>query len=759
MNTKLLTALWLSVFSALSLQPLTAFAQGTAFGYQGRLNDGEGLANGIYEFEFSLYDDGTAGRRVAGPITRAPVTISNGFFSVTLDFGDGTVFSGPPRWLEISVRTSGGGAFTTLAPRQQITASPYSITAGNLTGPVATEQITGTLNSTTLPSGGNWALNSTLTLDSGTLAIDPATDWVGIGTSTPTAPLTIRPSSSLYGLEHTDGTHRLTTYLDASGCWLGTISHHNLLFFVKNNAYPSMTLDLDGRLGLGTSSPVDSLHVVQGLGSVRLDSTANPNGSVLELRNTMISPNYLGAINFNDAGGTYPGQIGYLVNHDLVFRTGNTERMRLDNNGILGVQGSIRLDAADAPMIVRQWDPFTGGNKTGLGRWGLFMEPNSLFLGVPGTDYGGTSSIKFGGWLADGNRQNWMTIQEGGNVGIGTSTPAEALHVERPQATVRIMSTNSQWVGSVLQLVNTRSNFTGTVGQIVMSDGSGRSAGVETASYQGLPFLQVFVGEETPASFTTSGTQVSGEYTPLIVNRKSSDGLLVRFQRDEFEKGSITVSGETVSYNAFTGSHYAWSEQVLHRGHLVRMTGVNHRFGDSGKGEVVYGVLPTARANDSACLGAYLSLQEPAQPAGAANPHLVMAVGNGELWVAGSGDDIEPGDSLISSDVAGCAMKHDPTRFAVGHVVARAAERIVWSAVAPDADGVKRRLTSVLFDRFTRGLVGQHSDSTAVAAVQRLNQHVEEQRAELKRKQMEITELQKRLSILEQHFQSVQKGN
>src|SRR5206468_5329073 len=49
-------------------------------------------------------------------------------------------------WLEISVRTNGGGAFSTLSPRQALTPSPYAIfagTAGNLSGTLPAGQVTG----------------------------------------------------------------------------------------------------------------------------------------------------------------------------------------------------------------------------------------------------------------------------------------------------------------------------------------------------------------------------------------------------------------------------------------------------------------------------------------------------------------------------------------------------------------------------------------------------------------------------------------
>jgi hypothetical protein len=111
-----------------------ALAQGTAFTYQGRLSDAGSPATGLYDFRFSIYDALTNGNAVAGPNTNAATGVTNGLFIVALDFGAG-VFTGPGRWLDIGVRTNGSsGSFTGLAPRQAITAAPYAIAAGDVTG-------------------------------------------------------------------------------------------------------------------------------------------------------------------------------------------------------------------------------------------------------------------------------------------------------------------------------------------------------------------------------------------------------------------------------------------------------------------------------------------------------------------------------------------------------------------------------------------------------------------------------------------------
>src|SRR5262245_20280254 len=99
----LLTLLALSLASQLS----TAFAQGTAFTYQGRLNDSGGPATGNYDLQFTLFDAATNGSTVAGPITNSPTTVSNGLFTVILDFGSAP-FTGADLWLEIAARATNG---------------------------------------------------------------------------------------------------------------------------------------------------------------------------------------------------------------------------------------------------------------------------------------------------------------------------------------------------------------------------------------------------------------------------------------------------------------------------------------------------------------------------------------------------------------------------------------------------------------------------------------------------------------------------
>jgi hypothetical protein len=135
--------------------PLSTPAQGTAFTYQGRLNDSNGPVTGIYDLRLTLYD------QLGGPSSPffvLAVPITNGLFTVTTDFGN--LFNGDNRSLEIAARPFNTGAYVTLNPRQPLTPTPYAIfanTASNLSGILPASQLTGTIANGNLPSSPNFS--------------------------------------------------------------------------------------------------------------------------------------------------------------------------------------------------------------------------------------------------------------------------------------------------------------------------------------------------------------------------------------------------------------------------------------------------------------------------------------------------------------------------------------------------------------------------------------------------------------------------
>ena len=124
MKIKLFKSIILVLFLTAAFQ--TARAQSTEFTYQGSLKKRR-AANGNFDFQFALFD--TVSGSSASRCRRVNVPVTNGVFSVNLNFGN--QFPGANRFLEISVRQSGGAAFTTLTPRQPLTSSPYAIKSLN----------------------------------------------------------------------------------------------------------------------------------------------------------------------------------------------------------------------------------------------------------------------------------------------------------------------------------------------------------------------------------------------------------------------------------------------------------------------------------------------------------------------------------------------------------------------------------------------------------------------------------------------------
>lgn len=124
---------------------LPGLAQSTAFTFQGRLNDTNGPVNGAYDMRFTLYDQlGGAGPQ----FILAPVLVTNGLFTVYVDFGAG-YFTGSDRTVEVAVRPwPPFGAYTALSPRQPITPAPYAIFANgasNVTGRISVAQLPATV--------------------------------------------------------------------------------------------------------------------------------------------------------------------------------------------------------------------------------------------------------------------------------------------------------------------------------------------------------------------------------------------------------------------------------------------------------------------------------------------------------------------------------------------------------------------------------------------------------------------------------------
>ncbi len=143
MKTYLVLLLFLcaTCFSAAQAMPV-----GSAFTYQGELKQAGVPADGVYDFQFQLFNAASGGVAVSGITVINNLNVDEGLFTVMLDFGD-SPFTGDAVFLQIQVKEDSAATFTSLAPRQSLTATPYSIQSEfvGMDGVSSTSIINGTI--------------------------------------------------------------------------------------------------------------------------------------------------------------------------------------------------------------------------------------------------------------------------------------------------------------------------------------------------------------------------------------------------------------------------------------------------------------------------------------------------------------------------------------------------------------------------------------------------------------------------------------
>ena len=245
----------------------------------------------------------------------------------------------------------------------------------------------------------------------------------------------------------TTETSSLKYYWDGSQFQGQLYSYGPLAFTLGSSPSEQMRLTSTG-LGIGTSSPAYKLDV---LGQIRQQQNiaAGYTAQLLENQASNGYAQFLFNVGANGANGQ--AQIGYApgvffaigpVANDtttpIVFRNNNaTERARIDSSGNLGIGTSspgVKLDVNGSGIMARVGgasgnnllQSYTGSIGAGIWSGGQtrFYTTGAMTFSVNGTL---TTSFPTGYTDA-------MTLDSSGNLGIGTSSPATALQVQRSSA-------------------------------------------------------------------------------------------------------------------------------------------------------------------------------------------------------------------------------------------------------------------------------------------------------------------------------------
>jgi len=289
------------------------------------------------------------------------------------------------------------------------------------------------------------------------------------------------------------------------------------------------------RLGLGTSSPDMNLHVTGG--EVLFESTGN---SKLQIKAGNTSGSF---IEFADA---QDGNVGRLLydhsdNH-MQFTVNAAERMRIDSSGRVGIGTSspnnlLHVYQSNSALPSVNLSHVNGNKINVSASYNYYDAYNHIFRGLNGTD-------------------THMTIDNSGNVGIGTSSPSlgsngMGLHIKGASGEYGVLKVDS--------------STTSEEGWVQFSNNGVDKFRIASDSSSNLKFIQSGVTErmridssgnllvgKSSASFSTAGQEFRANGAtvlgrtgaePLNLNRIGSDGGILNFNKDNATVGSIAASG------------------------------------------------------------------------------------------------------------------------------------------------------------------------------------------------------------------------
>ena len=306
-----------------------------------------------------------------------------------------------------------------------------------------------------------------------------------------------------------------------------------------------MRIDSSGNLMLGTTS------IVTGRPEITIGGNATGSSINLGLNGTNKVRFQLDSLE-----NLY---IEQKANAFMSFSTNDAERMRIDSSGNVG----IGVSSINAPLHVK------GKNQT-----------NGTVEFTPDSAKGATASYVHygtnGDWyIRSASTSGNVSIQDtGGNVGIGTSSPAYKLHAEVSSANVAYFNRLTT-DGNILTLA------VGGTNAFIFNTSSGvrniqAPSAVDLAMWtNGSERMRITSGGEFLVGTTTADTNTVGcQLRPfglgifvrsgascLQLNRLTSDGIIASFRTSDVERGSISISGATTSYN--TSSDYRLKENIV----------------------------------------------------------------------------------------------------------------------------------------------------------------------------------------------------
>jgi hypothetical protein len=381
-----------------------------------------------------------------------------------------------------------------------------------------------------------------------------------------------------------------------------------------------MVVDTSGNVGIGTASPAYPLTLGNNKRFGALNtSAAGVNFAIIDGSNNLT----FGDDSVNTNTATFQSRGGTIFNVNL------SERMRIDSSGNVGIGGT-----ANAYEKVQVGGTLPTSSNICLGLVNRGVVPSGATTAAYGIANGVyTSAASF--TLASYYQFYAHDVTKGAGSAITNNFGyyCDAL----------TFGTNNYGFYSNIASGSNRWNF--------YANGTADNYFAGRVFFTSTNATPAQNNVEGMAWTTSKNLQVSCEGDPLYVNRKASDGSLVNFLQDGTAEGSISVAGNTVSYNPFMGSHYTEIVGAIPtlKGTVLESLDelVNGKYSSQDR-------LPKAKVSDtvgsSAVYGVYFAPDsDPDTNDG------VLAAALGASWVRiAAGVTVQRGD-LLESNGDGCA--------------------------------------------------------------------------------------------------------
>jgi hypothetical protein len=302
----------------------------------------------------------------------------------------------------------------------------------------------------------------------------------------------------------------------------------------SNSVPERMRIDSSGRVGIGTTTVGDLLHLrAATTPHLRIDHTTTSSFGAVQFYEDTTQQAAIGALGSTSSGtgGGNALQIWNFLNAPTVFATNNTERARIDSSGRLLVGTSTAPSAGNSQYskLVVQANTFSSTD------YGILNLQRGLAASSGIT--GNIGSINF----SDNAGNEFALIQAAADGTTGSSDYPGRL----------VFSTTADGASSPTERMRIHADGVTTIGK------SSQSTTVAGIVLQGDGF----------GGFTRSASTVG------VFNRQTDDGVIISLVAQDAEEGTISVSGNTVSYNQFLGAHWSalsdWSRPEIKIGTIL----------------------------------------------------------------------------------------------------------------------------------------------------------------------------------------------